>query len=101
MDVSSLARLLQPERPLLPIVVVPSDVEPVRRGMEASKTSIRRKAAVIGGRLKQAMPKIEPFLYTEMPGNPLTTPAVLVNCGPQVDSDASDCNVKHHKRLHK
>ena len=25
---------------------------------------------------------------------------MLVNCGPQVDSDASDHNAKHHKRLH-
>ena len=43
---------------------------------------------------------IEPFLHTEIPGNPLTTPAVLHNRGPQVDSDASDRNAKRHKRLH-
>ena len=43
---------------------------------------------------------IEPFLHTETPGNPLTTPAVLHNRGPQVDSDASDQNAKRHKRLH-
>ena len=43
------------------------------------------------------MPEIEPFLHTETLGNPLTIPVVLVNCGPQVDSDASDCNAKCHK----
>ena len=43
---------------------------------------------------------IEPFLHTETPGNLLTTPAVLQNRGPQVDSDASDRNAKRHKRLH-
>ena len=42
---------------------------------------------------------IEPFMYTETRGNPLT-PAVLQNRGPQVDSDASDGNAKRHKRLH-
>ena len=43
------------------------------------------------------MPEIEPFLYTEMPGNPLTTPAMLINRELQVDSDANDQNAKHHK----
>ena len=43
---------------------------------------------------------IEPFLHTETPGNLLTTPVVLQNRGPQVDSDASDRNAKRHKRLH-
>ena len=43
---------------------------------------------------------IEPFLHTETLGNPLTTPVVLQNRGPQVDSDASDRNAKRHKRLH-
>ena len=43
---------------------------------------------------------IEPILHTEIPGNPLTTPAVLQNYGPQVDSNASDRNAKRYKRLH-
>ena len=43
---------------------------------------------------------IEPFLHTETPGNPLTTPAMLQNRGPQVDFDTSDRNAKCHKRLH-
>ena len=46
------------------------------------------------------MVEIEPFLHVETPGNPLTIPAVLHNCGPQVDSDASERNAKRHKRLH-
>ena len=50
--------------------------------------------------MKRPRMGIEPFLHTETLGNPLTTPAVLKNCGPQVDSDASDRNAKRHKRLH-
>ena len=50
--------------------------------------------------MKRPRMGIEPFLHTETPENPLTTPAVLQNRGPQVDSDASDRNVKRHKRLH-
>ena len=46
------------------------------------------------------MPEIEHFLHTETPGNALTTPIVLVNHGPQVDSDANDCNAKCRKQLH-
>ena len=46
------------------------------------------------------MVEIEPFMYTETPGNLLTTPAVLHNRRPQVDSDASDRNAKRRKRLH-
>ena len=47
--------------------------------------------------MKQPTPKIEPFLYIETLGNPLTTPSVLVNRGPQVDSDATDHDAKRHK----
>ena len=97
MDVSSLAWPPRPQRPLMPIVVVPLEVEFVHRDMEASRTSNQTRAAIIGRRLKQPMPEIEPFLHTQTLGNPLTTPAVLVNHGPQVDSDASDRNAKHHK----
>ena len=43
---------------------------------------------------------IEPFLQTEIPGNPLTTAVVLHNRGPQVDSDDSDQNAKRYKQLH-
>ena len=50
--------------------------------------------------MKRSRMGIEPFLHTETPGNPLTTPTVLRNRGPQVDSDASDRNAKCHKRLH-
>ena len=50
--------------------------------------------------MKRPRMGIEPFLHTETPGNPLITPAVLQNRGPQVDSDASDRNAKRHKRLH-
>ena len=46
------------------------------------------------------MVEIEPFLHTETPGNPLTTPTMLHNYGLQVDSNASDQNAKRHKRLH-
>ena len=51
-DVSSLARLPQPQCPLVPIAVEPPEVDLICRGMEASKTSIRTRATVIGGRLK-------------------------------------------------
>ena len=79
MDVSSLARPPQPQRPLVPTTVLPPKVEHVRKGMEVDRTSIRTRAAIIGGRLKQPMPEIEPILHIEMLGNPLTTPVVLVN----------------------
>ena len=68
--------------------------------MEGGGTSIQIKNAVFGGRLKQSMLEIEPFLHIEMLENPLTILVVLVNRGPQVDSDASDCNAKHHKQLY-
>ena len=64
------------------------------------RISIQTRAAVIEGRLKRLTPKIEPFLYIEMLGNPLTTLEVLVNRGLQVDFNASDRNAKRHKRLH-
>ena len=50
--------------------------------------------------MKRPRMGIEPFLHTETSGNPLTTPAVLQNRGPQVDSDATDRNAKRHKRLY-
>ena len=50
--------------------------------------------------MKRPRVGIEPFMHTETPGNPLTTPAVLRNRGPQVDSDTSDRNAKLHKQLH-
>ena len=50
--------------------------------------------------MKRPRMGIEPFLHIETSGNLLTTPAVLQNCGPQVDFDASDRNAKCHKRLH-
>ena len=81
----------------MPTTVVPPEVEPICKGMEAGRISIRTKATVIGGRLKQPMPEIKSFLHTEMPRNPLTTPIVLVNCGLQVDFDASERNAKRHK----
>ena len=99
-DVSSLAQPLRPQCPLVPTTVVPPEIKPVHRGIEASRTSIRTRAVVIGGRLKRPMPKIEFFLHTETLGNPLTIPAMLINRGPQVNSDARDRNAKGHKRLH-
>ena len=39
-DVSSLARPAQPQCLLLPTVVVPPEVEPVRRSLETNRTSI-------------------------------------------------------------
>ena len=100
MDVSSLAWPPQLEHHLLPTTVVPPKVESIHRGMEVGRTSIRTRAAVIGGRLKRPTPEIEPFHHTEMSGNPLTIPTMLVNRGPQVDFNASDRNAKRHKRLH-
>ena len=99
-DIISLGRPLQPHRPVLQSGVVPLEVQSVSRSIETATTSIRRGPTVIGGRLKRPRMGIEPFLHTETPGNPLTTPVVLQNHGPQVDSDASDRNAKRHKRLH-
>ena len=99
-DVISLGRPPRPHRPVLQSGVVPLEVQSVSRSIETATTSIRRGPTVIGGRLKRPRMGIEPFLHTETPGNPLTTPAVLHNRGPQVDSDASDQNAKRHKRLH-
>ena len=99
-DVISLGRPPRPHRPVLKSGVVPLEVQFVSRSIETTTTSIWRGPTVIGGRLKRPRMGIEPFLYTETPGNPLTTPAVLRNRGPQVDSDASDQNAKRHKRLH-
>ena len=99
-DVNFLAQPPRPQCPLVPTIVISHEVELVRRGMEESRISIRTRAAIIGGRLKQPMLEIEPFLYTEMPGNPLTILAMLVNRGSQVDSNASDRNNKCYKRLH-
>ena len=79
--------------------VVLFKVQSLSRSIETARTSIKRGPTVIGGRLKQLMVEIEPFLYIETPGNPLI-PAVLHNCGPQVDSNASDQNAKRHKQLH-
>ena len=82
-----------PPRPLRPILqsgVVPLEVQSVSRSIETVTTSIQRGPTIIGGRLKRLRMGIEPFLYTETPGNPLITPAVLQNRGPQVDSNASD-----------
>ena len=99
-DVISLGRPPRPHRPVLQSGVVPLEVQSVCRSIETTTTSIRRRPTVIGGRLKRPRMGIEPFLHTETPGNPLTTPIVLQNRGPQVDSDASDQNAKRHKRLH-
>ena len=63
-DVSSLARPSRPQHPLPPTTIVSTEVEPIHRSMEASRTSIQTKAVVIGGRLKQLTPEIEPFLHT-------------------------------------
>ena len=99
-DVISLGWAPRPHRPVLQSGVVPLEVQSISRSIETATTSIRRGPTVIGGRLKRPRMGIEPFLHTETPGNPLTTPAVLQNRGPQVDSDASDQNAKCHKRLH-
>ena len=60
-DVSSSARPPRPQCPLLLTTVVSLEVEPIRRSMEVDRISIQTKAAIIGGRLKQHMPEIEPF----------------------------------------
>ena len=99
-DVISLGRPPRPHRPVLQSGVVPLEVQSVSRSIETATTSIWRGPTVIGGRLKGPRIRIEPFLHIETPGNPLTTPAVLQNHGPQLDSDASDRNAKRHKRLH-
>ena len=99
-DVISLGRPPRPHCTVLQSGVVPLEVQSVSRSIETATTSIRRGPVVIGGRLKRPRMGIESFLHTETPGNPLTTPTVLQNRGPQVDSDASDRNAKHHKRLH-
>ena len=99
-DVISLGQPPRPQRPVLQSGVVPLEVQFVSRSIETTTTSIRRGPTIIGGRLKRPRMGIESFLHTEIPGNPLTTPTVLQNRGPQVDSDASDRNAKRHKRLH-
>ena len=99
-DAISLGRPPRPHRPVLQTEVVPLEVQSISRSIETSRTSVRRGPTVIGGRLKRSMVEIEPFLHTETSGNPLTIPVVLHNHGPQVDSDTSDRNTKHHKRLH-
>ena len=76
-DVISLGRPPRPHRPVLQSGVVPLEVQSVSRSIETATTSIRRRPTVIGGRLKRPRMGIEPFLHTETPGNPLTTPAVL------------------------
>ena len=96
-DVISLGRPPRSHRPILQSGVVSLEVQSVSRSIETATTSIRRGPTVIGRRLKRPRMGIEPFLHTETPGNPLTTPAVLQNRGPQVDSDASDQNAKRHK----
>ena len=98
--VISLGRPPRPHRLLVQTRVVPLEVQFVSRSIEAAKTSIWRGPTVIGGRLKRPMVGIKPFLHTKTPENPLTTPTVLQNRGPQVDSNASDRNAKCHKRLH-
>ena len=99
-DVISLGRPPRPHRLVLQTGVVPLEVQFVSRSIETTTTSIQRRPTIIGGRLKRPRMGIEPFLHTETPVNPLTIPVVLHNCGPQVDSDASDRNAKRHKRLH-
>ena len=99
-DLISLGRPPRPHRPILQSRVVPLEVQSVFRSIERATTSIWRGPTVVGGRLKRPKMGIEPFLDSETPGYPLTTPTVLQNRAPQVDSDASDRNAKHHKRLH-
>ena len=99
-DVISLGRPPRPHCLILQSGVVPLEVQSISRSIKTATTSIRRGPTAIGGRLKQTRMGIEPFLHTETPGNPLTTPAMLQRRGPQVDSDASDRNAKCHKRLH-
>ena len=92
-----LGRSPRPHRLVLQNRVVPLEVQSISRSIERATTSIWRGPTVVGGRLKRPRMGIEPFLHTETPGNPLTTPAVLQNRGPQVDSDASDRNAKREK----
>ena len=99
-DVISLGQPPRLHRPVLQSGVIPLEVQSVSRSIETATTSIRRGPTVIGGRLKRPRMGIEYFLHIETPGNPLTTPVVLQNRGPQVDYDASDRNAKHYKRLH-
>ena len=99
-DEISLRRPPRPHRLVLQSGVVPLEVQSVSSSIEIATTSIQRGPAIIGGRLKQLRMGIEPFLHTESLGNLLTTPVVLQNREPQVDSDASDRNAKRHKRLH-
>ena len=80
-DVISLGRPPRPHYPLVQTGVVPLEVQSVFRSIEAARTSIRRRPTIIGGRLKRPMVRTEPFLYTEIPGNPLTTASVLYNRG--------------------
>ena len=96
-DVISLGWPPRPHRPILQTGVVPLEVQSVSRSIETVRTSIRKGPTVIGRRLKRPMVEIEPFLHIETLGNPLTTPAMLHNRGPQVDSDANDRNTKRHK----
>ena len=98
--VISLGRPPRPHRPLVQTRVVPLEVQFVSKSIEAARISIRRGPTVIEGRLKQPLVGIELFLHTEISRNLLTTLAMLHNHGPQVDSNASDRNVKHHKQLH-
>ena len=99
-DVISLGQPPRSHHSVLQSGVVPFEVQSISKSIEIATTSIRRGPTVIGGRLKRPRMGIERFLYTETPGNPLTTPAVLQNRGTQVDFDASDRNAKRHKRLH-
>ena len=78
-DVISLGRPPRLHHPVLQSGVVPLEVQSVSRSIETATTSIWRGPTVIGGRLKRPRMEIEPFLYTETPGNPLTTPALLQN----------------------
>ena len=99
-DVISLGRPPQAQRPIVQTGVVPLEVQSISRSIETAKTSIWRKPTILGGKLKQPMVEIEPFLHTKTLKNPLTSPVVLHNRGPQVDSNASDRNAKRHKQLH-
>ena len=47
MDVNSLAWPSRPQRLLVPTIVVPPKIEPICRGMEVGKTSIRTRTAII------------------------------------------------------
>ena len=99
-DVISLGQPPQPHRPVLQTRVVPLVFQSISKSIEIATTSIWRGPTVIGGRLKRPRVGIEPFLHTKKPINLLTILVVLHNCGPQVDSDASDRNAKRHKQLH-